>query len=489
MTRPLNPNPPEPPPHANPRNSRREADYQVARKSLLGRVILGSGGPGRWVRYVLVLALGALFFGTISAAYYFSSPRTYVSGFTLILPGSGAGASVNLADLGQATSATSSAFSSASLSPTENYKRLLQSDRVRGTAAEQAGVRSSEFAGARVRLVDQTPLIYVRITETDPELAYASANALLSAFQSNLDELRQEELEARELAYRESLARYEQNVVATRQAVIAYQAETGLISLDQYQSLVTETDELERTLAVRLDQARALGDRSARLGELIDLPEEVAARVLILRGDAVFEAILEQLATSAAQIASFEHMYGRNHPEMRAETERHAGLVEALNARGEALLGVAGYGVLRLAQINLDDERAQLLRQVVDLSAEAEGARAEARSLRDRLLRNEDRVDQLASVAANLDALLREHQVAETVFASALARLDTSRADVFASYPLAQLLEAPARPERPSSPSKKIAALAAFGGFFLFCMGVLLLWLRLPLIRALWKII
>ncbi|WP_291842280.1 hypothetical protein [Maricaulis sp.] len=461
----------------------------IARRSLLGRLIVGSGGPRRWLRYLFVLVVGAVFFGGIAATYYVTSPRTYVSGFTLILPGSGAGASVNLTDLGQATSATSSAFSSASLSPTENYKRLLQSDRVRGAAAAESGMPARDFATARVRLVDQTPLIYVRMTETDPDRVYASANALLSAFQANLDALRQEELDARDSAYQESLAGYERNVIATRQAVIEFQAESGLISLDQYQSLVAETDALERTLAVTLDRARALSNRSGRLGELIDLPEEVAARVLVLRGDAVFEALIEQLAASAAQIASFENMYGRNHPEMRAETERHAGLVDALAARGEALLGVAGYGLLRLADINLDDERAQLLRQVVDLSAEAEGARAEARSLQDRLFRNEQRVEALAPVAARLDALLREHQVAETVFASALARLDMSRADVFASYPLAQLLEPPARPESPSSPSKKIAALAAFGGFFLYCMGVLLLWLRLPLIRALWKII
>lgn len=489
MKRPLSQNPPEPPSCADPRNSQRETDYTTARSALMGRLLVGSGGPRRWLRYVLVLVVGAVFFGGIAAAYYVTSPRTYVSGFTLILPGSGAGSSINLADLGQATSATSSAFSSASLSPTENYKRLLQSDRVRGTAAVQAGVPSSEFASARVSLVDQTPLIYVRMTETDPNSAYTSANALLQAFQANLDELRQEELDARDSAYQESLARYEHNVTATRQAVIEFQAETRLISLDQYQSLVIQTDELESTLATTLDRSRALSNRSLRLGELIDLPEDVAARVLVLRGDAVFEALLEQMATSAAQIAGFENMYGRNHPEMRAEVERHAGLVEALAARGEALLGVTGYGLLRLAEINLEDERAQLLRQVVDLSAEAAGARAEARSLQERLLRNEQRVEDLAPVAARLDALLREHQVAETVFASALARLDTSRADVFASYPLAQLLEPPARPEEPSSPSKKIAALAAIGGFVLYCIGVLLLWLRLPLIRALWKII
>jgi len=489
MKRPLIPNPPEPPPRDTPRTLLRDADFATARSSLLGRLVVGSGGPRRWLRYVMVLLIGALFFGSTASFYYLTTPKTYVSGFTLILPGSGAGANVNLTELGQATTATSSAFSSTSLSPTENYKRLLQSDRIRGAAARLANVPAEGFATTRVRLVDRTPLIYVRLTENDPEGALHAANALLTAFQSNLDALRQEELDARDLAYRESLAGYERNVVATRQAVLEFQAESGLISIEQYQSLVTETDELERTLDVAINNARALSRRSARLGELIDLPEDVAARVLVLRGDAIFDALLAQLSESATLLAGFENMYGRNHPEMRAETERHAGLFDALNARGEALLGAAGYGLLRLAEIQLDDERAELLRQVVDLSAQAEGARTEARSLQDRLIRNEQRVEQLAPVAARLDALLREHQVAETVFASALARLDTSRADVFASYPLAQLLEPPARPDRPSSPSKKIAALAAVGGFFLYCMGVLLLWLRLPLIRALWKII
>jgi len=489
MTDTTHQNPPEPPPQDSPPTSGRQADFEVARHSFYGRFLVGFGGARRWLRYVLVILVGAIFFGGIAATYYTTTPKSYGSGFTLILPGSGAGASVNLTELGQATSATSSAFSNPSLSPTENYKRLLQSDRVRGSAADLIGVPSTEFANARVSLVDQTPLIYVRLTDTDPERVHNSALALLEAFQANLDALRQEELDARDTAYRASLEGYENNVAAARQAVIDYQAETGLISIEQYQSMVTDTDELERRLAEVIDQARALTNRAALLGELIDLPAEVAARVLILRGDAVFESLREQQAASAMQIASYQRMYGRNHPEMRAERERHAGLVQAMAARGEALLGVAGYGALRLAEINLDDERAQLLRQVVDMTAEAEGARAEAHSLRDRMLRNQARIETLAPVAARLDALLRDHQVAETVFASALARMDTSRSDVFASYPLVQLLEDPVLPDVPTSPSKRIAAFAALGGFFLYCMGVLLLWLRLPLIRALWKII
>ncbi len=462
---------------------------QLAENAMFSRLLLGFGEQGRWLRYMLVVLAGCLVFGGLGSAYYFGTPPSYTSGFTLILPGSGAGTSVNLNSLGQTNSMTSSPFSSPSLSPTQNYKRLLGSDRVRGAAAETLGLSESALPEARVRLVDLTPLIYVRMTSDNPDEVYASANALLTSFQAELDALRDEELEARDEAYRSSIAEYERNVVATRQNIINFQSRTGLISIEQFQTLVTETDEIQRLLDDVLGNARSLSARATWISDMIELPQEVASRVLILRGDPTFEAHREALATSAAQLASYRNMYGRNHPDMQAETRRHSGLVAAMAARGEALLGVAGYRALRLAEINIDPERAELLRQMVDLSSEASGARTEAVALRSRLIRNRERIEAQASEAAELEALLREHQVAETVFASALARLDTARADIFTSYPLAQLLEQPVRPDVPTSPSKKIAAAAAIGGFFLYMMGVLLLWLRLPLIRALWKIV
>lgn len=85
------------------------------------------GGPakGRLVRYSLVLMGGWLIIALLAAAFFFLTPKSYTSGFTLILPGAGSGTSVNLDSLGQATSNTASPFGSHSLSPTENYKKLL----------------------------------------------------------------------------------------------------------------------------------------------------------------------------------------------------------------------------------------------------------------------------------------------------------------------------------------------------------------------------
>jgi uncharacterized protein involved in exopolysaccharide biosynthesis len=91
-------------------------------------------------------------------------------------------------------------------------------------------------------------------------------------------------------------------------------------------------------------------------------------------------------------------------------------------------------------------------------------------------------------VAADLERLNSEHKVAEAVFASALARISTSKTDIFASYPMAQVAEAAVMPLYPSSPNKKIALGAAVASTVLLIFGLLLAWVRRPLIDKLLRL-
>ncbi len=441
------------------------------------------------MRYVLILMLGAFLLGGASAAYYGLSPRQYTSGFSLILPGAGPSARINLETLGSTDASSPSPFSSPSLSPTVQYKRLMDSHRIRGATARALGVEVGALPAFRIRLQDQTPMIFVQLNAGSPDDAFASAQTVLAVFQTELDALRHEERAARDDAFRAALAQYEADVTAARQAVIALQTETGLISREQYDHLVTETDALEQQRGTALDRAALLDAQSRTLSRLIGLEPGVAAAILVLRGDPQFEALRADLGEAANEIASLREVLGANHPEMRSARDRHAGLLAEMGSRGETLLGVARYQALSLADINLDDERAAMLRQMVELAAEAAGERASGQALGVRIDVNRERIGELSPIAAELEARLRAHRVAETVFASAVARLSTAQSDLFTSYPMVQVLEAPARPDRPSSPSLKIAAGAAVAGYLVFVMGVLLLWLRLPLIRMLWKIV
>ena len=90
-----------------------------------------------------------------------------------------------------------------------------------------------------------------------------------------------------------------------------------------------------------------------------------------------------------------------------------------------------------------------------------------------------------AADPAKLADLAGDLRVAEAVFSSALARLDTNKSDPFASYPLVQTLEAPSLPRAKSAPSPVFAIAGAMGATLLILIGFLLLWLRQPIIRKL----
>ena len=75
--------------------------------------------------------------------------------------------------------------------------------------------------------------------------------------------------------------------------------------------------------------------------------------------------------------------------------------------------------------------------------------------------------------------------MAEAVFASAIARSQSSKADIFASYPLVQVLEDPTLPDAPSSPRKKLSIAAGVAGSLLLGFALSLGWIRRAVIERL----
>lgn len=121
----------------------------------------------------------------------------------------------------------------------------------------------------------------------------------------------------------------------------------------------------------------------------------------------------------------------------------------------------------------------------MNATAKRDGLAAELAALEASLVQREADVQRLMAPAAALDDLNRDYQVAEAVFTSALARTDTTKADVYASYPLVQVLEDASLPDRPSSPKKLIAIAAGIAATLCLIVAVTLAWVRRPLIDKL----
>ncbi|SLN21514.1 hypothetical protein PSA7680_00794 [Pseudoruegeria aquimaris] len=436
----------------------------------------------RYTRYLVVFALFAGGVWVPIIGYLKSVPPTYTSQASLILPGAGVSASVNLDSIGQASSYASSAFANNSVSPTETYKRLLSADRIRADAAERLGIPFPAFARPRVELVDQTGLINIEIKGASPEEARAQAEALLATFFAELDRLRSDDLEVREQSAVAAIEEYRSSVTATRESVTRLQGETGFLSDDQFAAQVVENDKRRAELAAL--QAR-LQDRTAYVAALekaLGMSAAQAARALDLAADEEYMALKKDASEKAALRAEAASTYGARHPKMIAATSTYEQAAEAALTKAVAITGLSPAQARRL-NLSQEGDRTALMSDLLRGEAERAGLAAQYEVLAARYEAERIRLEKAAPAAARLKDTQRDFQVAEAVFASAIARAQSSKVDIFASYPLVQVLENPTLPEEPSSPRKKLAIAAGGAATTMILIALGLGWVRRGIIR------
>lgn len=447
------------------------------------RLVMGGGRKGRGLRYLLAILLGLGAIWGLSGAYLLLAPKAYTGGFVFILPGTGAGSSVNLESIGQAVSTSASAFSSPDFSPTQNYRRMLLSRRVLLETAERLGMAESTFPTPRVDLADQAKLITVAVTGPSAEAAEARARALHDTFLRVLDALRRQEIETRDVSYRELLAGYQARLDAARQRLIMHQAETGLVSLEQYGTIVSSVERLReqlRDVSARLAQSEA---GTERLVALLGSSAETANSALLLRADLISQELLGLLAKQEAEMSTLGGTRGQNNPRVVDLAAERASTLRRLTERVQEITGQRPSNVLRLRDLSLREERARLFERLVSGIADGAALEGTQRQLTAQIAAEQARALSLAGQASRLDELRREMQVAEAVFSSALARIDTSKSDIYASYPMLQTLEAPSRPERPTSPLPVLAIAGGMGATFFLLFALGLTWLRAALLH------
>jgi uncharacterized protein involved in exopolysaccharide biosynthesis len=462
-------------------------DELLLKHSLFERVtrVIRFGLPkqGRLKRYLLAVLPGLMVIWVLTFGYIAFAPRSYSSKFTLILPGSGAGGSINVESIGQAQSNSSSAFSSSTLSPTENYKRLLMADVTLRNAARLIAADENRFPSPTVKLTDQTNLIEIEIDGANPTEANKRATALHKAFLEQLEALRIDEAASREVSDMRHLKELEAKVGGAQRKLIEFQAENGLVSLEQFNNRIASIDALrekERETRTALTESNA---KTARYSNVLDIGTENANRALRLKSDPVFQRLADYYAQLQAKAEEKSATLGPAHADMAQANSERMVVRGAMVDRARELTGLSEKAIMREVDISLSDGRSNLIENMVVSGVDRNGTAAALGEIRHDLAREKGRAAGLVTQASILADLTRDHRIAEAVFSSALARLDTNKQDPFASYPLVQTLEAPSIPRKASSPSALIAMIAAFAASLFLVIGFGLIWLRQSIIR------
>lgn len=458
----------------------------LRRRLPLRRILMGGrlSDMGRFPRYLAFALLGGAMIWAPITGYLRTAPLAFKSQSSLILPGSGASASMNLNGIGQASSYANSAFASNSVSPTETYKRLIGADRILAAAAKSMELSRAEFGQPRIKLVDQTSLIHLEITGRSAEDAQARGNALLTAFFAELDALRADEQMTREDSGLAAIADYQASVAATRADIARLQQDTGLISAEQYDAMVEATRELDARVQ---DLAATLQEKTQRVSALettLGLPAQAAAATLKLYADAQFTALTDEVGLHAATLAEARARFGENHPKVQEARAAHKAAQAAALEQASIVTDLPRADLEKL-DLAPAGARAELLAELVRMDAERAGLAEQHVALSHRLETELDRQAELAAPAARLQDLQRDFSVAEAVFASAIARSQSTKSDVYASYPLVQVLENPSLPDSPSSPNRKLAIAAGAAATLMLLMGLVLGWIRSAVISRL----
>ncbi len=438
-------------------------------------------------RYLITSLLILMAIWSLTTAYLLFTPAKYQSEFSLILPGSGAGGSLNVESIGQAQSSSSSAFASATLSPTENYKRLLSTNRTLRSAALSIGEDPDEFPAPKIELIDQTNLIIVKISGGSAEQAEKRAAAIKDQFLIQLQSLRKDEAAQREIVDSKYLVELEKKVQSTQKKLLAFQAKNGLVSLDQFNNRIANLDALQEKERDERTKLRSKAAETQRFSSILGTGVNGANKALKLRSDPIFQGLADKYAKASVIAEEKSATLGDNHGSLIVSKDERDSLRNALLRRGRELTGLGNKSILNSVDITVSAGRSNLMQGMALAESQRSGINASLSEIRRDISRLSANRSELVTSASQLADLIRDHRVAEAVFSSALARLDTNKQDPFASYPLVQVLEAPSLPNGPSSPSKMLAIAGALAATFFLIIGLTLLWLRQRIIRKIFK--
>ncbi len=436
--------------------------------------------------YLVTAAFSYSLVALLVVIYLAKTPR-FSSNMELVLPGTGSSNSVTLDNVGQVVSQTNTPFSGGGFNPRVNYKEMLSSRGVRERAAKSLQMSLSDFGKAKIKLTEQTSIISLGVSGSTPSLAQAKAFALYQSLQEELDVLRADEVSRRDVSIKNVLNQYRERMNITRSAIVDFQQRSMVVSVDQMDQLIKTLSAVkERQMYARaeLEQSEEyINQLSTELG----VSPKLAGQAFVLQSDVEFRAYLGELEVSISKLSEYSSRWGSNHPKVIAQQKRLNFTRAAINNRSSEIFGLNTTEIFNTLNLELNPKRSQLFADLIEAYAAHQGQDSMLADLKRSIDHLNDQLKIYSREIVELERLQREFNMAEAIFTSAAARLEAGKADIFASYPVLQMLTTPSYPNEHSSPSHIIAAIAALLGFFFITLGLFILWQRNKLIRILLK--
>lgn len=330
-----------------------------------------------------------------------------------------------------------------------------------------------------VKPQEGTTIISLSASGASPELAKRRTNALINAFQSRLNQLREEDASQRSQFMEEQLEVAQQNLQIAERELAEFKEISGLVSSDeQTKETVAAISRLTTARAEVLGQFRANQERLDVISSRLELTPEQAVRSLRLGENKEYQFLRQELSELDAKLVETQALFTDEHPQVQyLLTQRD----ELLSQLGQYLVESAGdaSGINRSVGSTTSD----LIQQLVLAESNASALQQQANQLNLQINELNQVLQSFPDAQARLIELQRQYDIAEGVYTGLVAKLQEGRLSAFGSYPSVQLLDQASIDAQPANNKpKKIALGAMLAALFGSVALVLLLESRNPLL-------
>ena len=416
-------------------------------------------------------------------AYMKLTPPTYTSQWGVKILEVERGVEVVLPDGGKAAPAAGGWTPPTGQDPRNDYVYLATSPDLLAEAAELANQTVEEYQSPQIDVDEANGIIAFQIEGSTPEEARAKAQGFHQTMTQQIEELRKTELARQSGETHVTLAEAKAKLVAAQAKLSEYRAESGISTDEQIKNLTDNLENLRRQKAEFSAQQEGLAKRYRELS--IDIKNLAAANTgdaYKLAGDSVYQEYRTRYAQAQSSLTNLSDRFTPSHPVIGNKKVELDSIGKAMSQRASQVLGrpLSLTSLTRIDSLTLDPQnvlaREGLQQDLLSNRAEWQRLKAQNQELSSQIDTLEARLRNMSQKQFKVDSLKRDLQVAETVFAATLAKLDLGQENIYSIYPPLQLITQPNLPEKPSNPKPGSILMAGLAGSFLVTTGLGLLW-------------
>ncbi len=325
----------------------------------------------------------------------------------------------------------------------------------------------------------ETTIISVSANGSNPDLARARLDNLMTAFQYRLNKLRTEDALGRENLIQKELNQARINLRQRQTMLTNFKTSTNLVSNeDQTREMVVSINTLARSRAQIQAEFLASKAQIKMLSTRLQLSPEKGIRSLRLKENQNYQYIQKKLPEVEAELVKSQISYTNEHPLVqKLLSERNQLRQQLKNYIAEAASGEININT------SLGSDSAALIQQLTLAESQSKALGERATQLQMETDKLQQSLRSLPEQQSRLLELQRQYNIAEGIHNGLVAKVQEAKLNAFSTYPNVQTLTMPSVDPRPSGSKRKVIAL---GGILACAFGsvaiVLLLEGRNPLL-------